>query len=172
MNENMSNIAKPVVNWRLKLGVAVFILSILLPVVGISLLPTFELSTTMAASLTTGLLVSAEVMGILAIAIMGKPGYVYIKSHLFGFLRRFGPPQKVSRRRYNFGLIMFVLPILFGWLSIYLADYIPVYESHHLTYAIVGDIMFLVSLFVLGGDFWDKIRALFIYSDKVCSDDK
>jgi hypothetical protein len=158
-------------NWRLKLGVAVFILSILLPVAGIPLVPTFELSTTIAASVTAGLLVSAEVMGIVAIAIMGKPGYLYIKSLVFGFLKRFGPPEKVSRRRYNLGLIMFVLPILFGWLSIYLADYIPVYESHHLTYAIVGDIMLLTSLFVLGGDFWDKFRALFIYSDKVCSAD-
>ncbi len=171
MNENVSNIASPVMNWRLKLGVAVFILSILLPVAGIPLVPTFELSTTMAASLTAGFLVSAEVMGVVAIAIMGKPGYLYIKSTVFGFLKRFEPPEKVSRGRYNFGLIMFVLPILFGWLSIYLADYIPVYESHHLTYAIVGDIMLLMSLFVLGGDFWDKVRSLFIYSDKVCSAD-
>jgi hypothetical protein len=27
--------------------------------------------------------------------------------------------------------------------------------------------MFVASLFVLGGDFWDKIRALFIHSAKV-----
>lgn len=156
-------------DWRLKLGTAVFILSNLMPVAGIPLVSMFELSTTMTASITAGLLVSAEVLGIMAIAIMGKPGYLYIKSHIFGFLQRFGPPEKVSRRRYNVGLVMFMLPILFGWLSIYMADYIPVYESLHLVYAIVGDIMLLSSLFVPGGDFWDKVRALFIYSDKVCS---
>ena len=27
--------------------------------------------------------------------------------------------------------------------------------------AVVGDVMFIVSLFVLGGDFWDKLRGLF-----------
>ena len=26
-----------------------------------------------------------------------------------------------------------------------------------------ADFLFLASLFVLGGDFWDKLRALFIY---------
>jgi hypothetical protein len=31
---------------------------------------------------------------------------------------------------------------------------------------IVSDVMFLASLFVLGGDFWDKLRALFIYKAK------
>jgi hypothetical protein len=36
-------------------------------------------------------------------------------------------------------------------------------------YAIGGDLLLLASLFVLGGDFWDKIRALFVYSDKICS---
>jgi hypothetical protein len=41
-----------------------------------------------------------------------------------------------------------------------------------LPYAGGGDLIFLVSLFVLGGDFWDKIRALFVYSDKVCSSNK
>ena len=27
-----------------------------------------------------------------------------------------------------------------------------------------GDLLLLVSLFVLGGDFWDKLRSLFIHS--------
>jgi hypothetical protein len=31
---------------------------------------------------------------------------------------------------------------------------------------IASDVMFLASLFVPGGDFWDKLRALFIYKAK------
>jgi hypothetical protein len=27
--------------------------------------------------------------------------------------------------------------------------------------------MFVASLFVLGGDFWDKVRALFVYDARV-----
>ena len=111
----------------------------------------------------------AEVLGVLAIAVMGKPGFLYIKSRFFGLLRRYGPPREVSRARYNSGLVMFILPVLFGWLSIYTADYIPLYDENPLAYAIGGDLLLLTSLFVLGGDFWDKIRALFVHSDKVCS---
>lgn len=69
---------------------------------------------------------------------------------------------KVSRTRYTIGLVMFAVPIVFGWLAPYAADLIPGYPGNELTYAIVGDLLLLVSLFVLGGDFWDKLRALFI----------
>ena len=62
---------------------------------------------------------------------------------------------------------MFCIPLLFGLVSVYLADLIPGYVENPLPYAITGDFMLLLSLFVLGGDFWDKIRALFIYDDEV-----
>jgi hypothetical protein len=28
---------------------------------------------------------------------------------------------------------------------------------------VAADMLFVVSLFVLGGEFWDKLRALFVY---------
>ena len=34
-------------------------------------------------------------------------------------------------------------------------------------YAVGGDLILLASLFVLGGDFWDKIRSLFIHDAEV-----
>jgi hypothetical protein len=40
---------------------------------------------------------------------------------------------------------------------------IPGYELHRFTVNLAGDMMFISSLFVLGGDFWDKITALFIW---------
>jgi len=169
MKEDASTAAQPATGWRLKLGISLFVLSILLPVAGIPLVATLGLSGTITASVSGALLVGAEVLGVLAIAVMGKPGFLYIKSRVFGLLRRYGPPEEVSRARYNTGLVMFILPILFGWVSIYVADYIPFFDEHMLTYAIGGDLLLLASLFVLGGDFWDKIQALFVHSDKVCS---
>jgi hypothetical protein len=62
---------------------------------------------------------------------------------------------------------MFVLPLLFAWLMPYAADHIPGYASHRVAYAVVGDLLLLASLFVLGGEFWDKLRALFSYGAKV-----
>ena len=33
--------------------------------------------------------------------------------------------------------------------------------------SVIGDVMFVASFFVLGGDFWDKISALFIHNARV-----
>ena len=109
---------------------------------------------------------AVSMLGIVAVAVMGKPGYAYIKSRVFGFLRQYGPPAEVSRTRYRFGLVMFAVPILFGWIAPYAADLIPGYAEHAFTYAIAGDLLLLASLFVLGGDFWDKLRALFFHEAK------
>ena len=170
MNEHTGQPA-PVVtmDWRLRLGILIFILSIVLPVAGIPLLAQLDLSKTITTSVSAGLLVAAEILGVAAVAVMGKPGYLYIKSRVIGILKQYGPPQEVSRARYRTGLVMFVTPILFGWVSIYIAEYLPGFIDFPLVYAIGGDLLLLASLFVLGGDFWDKVRALFIYSDKVCS---
>lgn len=152
--------------WRLKLGIALFTLSIALPVLGVPLVATMGLSTATVTTASGIMLVGAEVLGVVAVAVMGKSGYAYIKNRVFGFLNQYGPPAEVSRTRYTIGIMMFALPIIFGWVTPYVADFIPVYTGNEFTYAIVGDLLLLVSLFVLGGDFWDKLRALFISGAK------
>lgn len=170
MNTAHGNTATTAIpGWRLKFGILIFILSIVLPLAGIPLLTSLDLSKAITASVSGVLLVGAEILGITAVAVMGKPGYLMIKSHVIGFLKQYGPPREVGSVRYRVGLVMFLVPILFGWVSIYIADYIPGFVDHALVYAIAGDALLLASLFVLGGDFWDKVRALFIHSDKVCS---
>lgn len=126
-----------------------------------------DLSRTMTASVSGGLLLAGEILGVAAIAVAGKSGYALIKSKIFGLLKQYGPPNRVSRLRYRIGLVMFCTPILFGWLSIYTAGYIPAFAQNPLPYALGGDILLLASLFVLGGDFWDKIRSLFVHDAEV-----
>ena len=152
--------------WRLKLGVALFGLSIALPVLGVPLVAAMGLSATTVATVSGVMLVGAEVLGVCAVAVMGKSGYAYIKNRVFGFLKQYGPPADVSRTRYTIGLVMFGVPIVFGWVAPYAADLIPGYLGKELTSGIIGDLLLLVSLFVLGGDFWDKLRALFIHGAK------
>jgi hypothetical protein len=154
-------------DWRIKLGAALFGISILLPVAGIPLVATLGLSTTMSASVSGVLLVGAELLGVGAVAVMGKSGYAFIKNRVFGFLKQYGPPQKVSRGRYNIGLVIFCAPLLFGWLSPYISEWVPGLMSYPLPFAIGGDFLILVSLLILGGDFWDKIRSLFIHNTEV-----
>jgi hypothetical protein len=148
--------------WRLNLGIALFGLSIVLPVLGVPLVAIIGLPAATVATVSGALLAGSEVLGIVAVADLGKSGYAYIKNHVFGFLKQYGPPAEVGRTRYTIGLMMFSVPIVFGWLAPYVVDLIPGYLSNQFTYAIVGDLLLLASLFVLGGDFWDKLRALFI----------
>ena len=114
------------------------------------------------AHVVTGL-VAAEIMMVAGAAIAGKDGFAYIKARVFGFLKSYGPPQTVSRMRYRIGLAMFVLPVLLGWAWPYAANVYDGLDEHTLLLGIAGDLVLLAGLFVLGGDFWDKLRSLFMH---------
>jgi hypothetical protein len=158
---------QPPAGWRLKLGAGLFVLSMVLPLVGVPAVAAFGLSATLTASVSGALLMGAEVLGLAAVAVMGKSGYTYIKNRIFVFLKRHGPPQEVSSLRYTIGLVMFCLPLLFGWALPYAAEFILSLKSNPLPYALGGDLLLLTSLFVLGGNFWDKLRSLFVYNAEV-----
>ena len=166
MEQKAMTTEQPRAGWRFRLGLTILIAGclspLLIPVVTRTSLAT-EWKTIISGLLAVGI---PEVFTVAAIAIMGKSGYNLIKERIFGFLKRHGPPDRVSLTRYRIGLVMFVLPIVFGWLGPYGAHQIPGYEAHRFTVNVIGDVMLMSSLFVLGGDFWDKVRALFIYEAK------
>ncbi len=62
---------------------------------------------------------------------------------------------------------MWALLVLYGSFIWYAPDLIPGYDENRIVMNLVADFLFIVSFFVLGGDFWDKFRALFIYDAKV-----
>ena len=158
---------QPSTGLRFRLGLTILIggwLSpLLIPIVTRTSLAT-EWKTIISGLLAVGI---PEVFTVAAIAIMGKSGFNLIKERIFSFLKKHGPPDRVSPTRYRFGLVMLVLPIIFGWLGPYGAHKIPGYETYRLVVIVVGDLMFVASLFVLGGDFWDKVRALFTHGARV-----
>jgi len=155
-----------VAGWRFKLGVTLFALSLIGPLVIIPLIAGSNLSAAMVTSISGAILIGAEILLVAAVAVMGKSGYAYIKNRAFGFLKQYAPPKEVSRIRYNIGLVIFAVPILFGWLAPYAGTLIPGYEGNVITFAVIGDLLLLISLFVLGGEFWDKLGALFIHNAK------
>ena len=167
MNGHTSTAEKPAFGWRLKLGAGLFGLSIVLPLVGVPLVTALGLSAARTGSISGILLMAAEVLGLCGVAVVGKSGYGYLKNRVLGFLKRHGPPKQVSRLRYTIGLVMFSVPILFGWLSVYAAEFIPAFTGTPFRYALGGDLLLLASLFVLGGNFWDKLRSLFVYDAEV-----
>jgi hypothetical protein len=108
-----------------------------------------------------------EVFMLIAIAVMGKQGYEFIKGKAFKYLKRFAPADTVSQTRYRIGLIMFSLPLLMGWLQPYLGHYFTFLNQLPVWQYVIGDIIFFASFFVLGGDFWDKFSGLFKHKGKV-----
>jgi hypothetical protein len=153
---------QPNPGWRIKTGFTLFILSIAWPVV-VPVMPLLGYSGTAIATFSGAMLVIAELMMLAGVAIAGKEGFAYIKAKVFGLLKSYGPPKTVGRSRYTFGLVLFMLPILLGWAGPYFGGYLPGFVENNFTYSVVGDLMLLTSLFVLGGDFWEKLRSLFVH---------
>jgi len=152
--------------WRFRIGMVLFVLGLIsplfIPLVAATGLPG-GWKTAISGVLMLGI---PEFLWILAAAIMGKTGFNYVKHKFFGFFKKIMPRGTVSRPRYRVGLVMFSLPIISAWLIAYIPHHLPGYEAHRLILNIVGDLMLLSSLFVLGGDFWDKVRGLFVYAAK------
>jgi len=159
--KNITDTAKPPVR-NLIIGTVIFVIGFASPV----LIP-WVLSTNWPDGLKavlSGLFAFGipELFMIIAAAVMGKAGFNYIMTGLGRFLKPIAPPDEVSKTRYTIGLFMFFVPIAFGWLIPYFSHHIPFYKEYELICNIGGDVMIFLSLFVLGGNFWDKLRSLFV----------
>ncbi|MGB5318064.1 hypothetical protein [Eudoraea sp.] len=115
-------------------------------------------------SIVSGLLAFGipELFMLVAVAIMRKSGYLYLKEKAMKFITVISP-QQVSKIRYKIGVVLFVIPIALGVLQPYLAHYIPFFEDIPMLWVIISDLMLLISLFILGGEFWEKLKGLFLY---------
>ncbi len=140
-----------------------FLSPLLIPIVMSSNLST-GWKTALSGLLALGI---PELFMLIAAAVAGKEGFSYIKSKIFGFIKKHGPPDTVSKTRYRIGLVLFLIPIIVGWLLPYFTNLIPSYEENRNIFSVIGDVVLITSLLVLGGDFWDKLRSLFIYGATV-----
>jgi hypothetical protein len=154
---------------RLIMGVAVWIFGWVLGVALVPVVNASGLATALKATLNTILVLGFPKLFLLvAVAIMGKPGFTYLKSLLGAQFRRVAPPATVSPMRYRIGLILLVGVIVLGSMGDYVAsDLISLRQAHPRLVALSGDLLILLSLFLLGGDFWDKLRALFVREAQV-----
>ena len=149
--------------WRFRVGVFLFVAGfvspLLIPVVAASGLPA-----AWKAGLSGLLAVGIPEIGMLAaVAVLGKSGFNALKHRFLELFKKHGPAETVSRTRYRVGLVMFALPPLLGWLTPYIGHLIPGYAANPALFGALGDATFVTSFFVLGGEFWDKVRALFVH---------
>lgn len=146
---------------KLVVGAIVAVVGFLSPL-AIPLVANSNLSTTIKTGLS-GLLALGipEIFLAIAIAIMGKDGYDWLKSKIGKYLQPLFPPEYVSDTRYNIGLVMFSIPLIVGWSFPYLSILFPVLGHPPVWTYIALDVLFVISFYVLGGQFWYKVSALF-----------
>jgi hypothetical protein len=151
---------------RLKLGVALLILGLVMPAGTLAVVAT-EWPAPVKTVVSGILLFGFEIMLIPAVALMGKDNFDRIWAGAMRVLKTLKPAGDVSKTRYKVGLYMLVGPTLYAWIASYAPSWLP--EDYVLrVWVNVGlDVVTLASLFVLGGDFWDKVRALFLHDARV-----
>ena len=152
---------------RLIAGGSLFIVGLLAPLL-IPVVVASDLNVEITAMISGLLMLGVpEIFMLAAVATLGKSGYSYLKTKLFLMLKKAAPADTVSLLRYRIGLVLFLLPILMGWLLPYVDYLLPFYVEYRIVFNLLGDLMMISGVFVLGGDFWDKLRALFIHNAKV-----
>jgi hypothetical protein len=149
---------------KLYLGLFLLVFSFLLPFAG------FWVSSLPLPIAVKGLIIGLmsvggpEVVAILSVALLGKQTFDLITGKMVGALGRLAPHGSVSRLRYKIGLVLFILPMIPTYIMGYAPQFLPDALPSRLYVNIASDLMFVTSLFVLGGDFWDKLRSLFVYN--------
>jgi len=113
-------------------------------------------------------IVSAEIAFALSVVLLGKPFIELIKSKLKGLVlrrRELWHAAPVGRGRHAVGvalLLVSFLPYFITEVSLLLGYPRDDAGRWTLFYILIaGDALFMTSLFVLGGDFWDRLKALF-----------
>ena len=157
----------PKKGWRFYLGIAFFALFLICPafIPFVMLLPISGWwQAAISAALAIGL---PEVCALIAVALLGREWFEHLLRPIKRLFQRIGPPRTVSRVRYTLGLVMFCAPLIEGAIFLHSHDWRELYEGWNLIGALVWDGVFVASFFVLGGDFCDKIRALFVHDAKV-----
>jgi hypothetical protein len=166
MQENKTGTYNPT-GWRFRLGLTFFVLGWICPLF-VPLVTRSNLSTE-AKTIFSGILLVGipEIFSVISIVFLGKDGFNYIKERIFTFFKKIVPQGEVSRTRYRIGLFMLFCHVIYANLIFYSPSFIKGYGENGMVMNVCAEVLFIVTLFVLGGNFWEKLRALFIYDAKV-----
>jgi hypothetical protein len=151
----------PPKGWRFKCGIGIFIFALMLWCL-IPVAASLDVPGSRIAALSATVFIANKFLLIACIAVMGMEGFQQLKAILFGHAKRLAPVRKVGPVRHTIGLVMFILPLLTSTLEPYVDHILPGIRPNLWQLQLLGDIMLVASFFVLGGDFWNKLKELFV----------
>jgi len=159
--------------WKERLGIGLFIYSFV-PICTVELVALLPVPASQAMAFGAGYLLSGELACFTAVALLGKPFVVAMKEKIMGFFRRKAPaapatPKVISRARHYIGVTMLLLSFL-----PYIITELALFFSHPtdadlrwlMRLLLSGEVLFFVSLFVLGDEFWARLKHLFEWPGK------
>jgi hypothetical protein len=156
----------PKKDWRFYAGMVAMALAVIMPLCAL-VVPVLGLSTAQSALLAGVLLAGGpEVLCILAVALLGKDTFRYFTHRVTTALRRVVIDQPASKARYYAGLVV----ILLSWLPAYIYAYSPALMpggDARIYLLAAMDLAFVLSVFLMGGEFWEKVRRIFVYEGKI-----
>jgi hypothetical protein len=168
-DEKSGDVAKPPAlkrDWRFYSGMAAMVLSVVVPLSAV-FVPVLGLPAAQSAVLAGVLLAGVpEVLCILAVVLLGKDTFQYFAHQATRAFRRAVLERPASKARYYVGLAI----ILLSWLPAYLYAYVPgvMPGGNARIYFLAGmDLAFVASVILMGGEFWEKVRRIFIYEGRI-----
>ncbi|MCT4623843.1 MAG: transporter suffix domain-containing protein [Schleiferiaceae bacterium] len=138
---------------KTRIGLVLIVLGFISPLFGL-LVPLFNLSPTLTATIVTALVVGGpEIFLIAGAALAGKEGVVLVKNRI---KRMLGLPEgryPATKSQYNTGLVLilvwFILSIAVGYIPGFFN--VPFIEDNLLWISLGFDILFIVAIFGFGG---------------------
>jgi hypothetical protein len=153
-------------DWKFYLGLALLVFSAI-PICTVELVMLLPLTKTQALSLGAVYLASGEGAFLLAVALLGKPFIQAVKSKIKAFLSRpkdAAPAGPIGKTRHYVGVSLFLLsfsPYVITEIAILFVNLDAAGLRILLILLLSGDVMCVVSLLVLGEEFWGRLQALF-----------
>ncbi len=167
--------------WRYKIGLGLIIIGNVGIVIGL-LLPVLGLAPGGHghAGFVGVLIVGGELLSLSSIVFLGKEGFKAIKSKAFAFVKT-GYTEHVGRARHTIGIVLLLTHVLTGYIMVLYAwsafgattaeDPMPAIwglnfaeqGSLYFNLFLIGELSFLVSLYVLGADWWERFRNIFVW---------
>ena len=160
--------------WRYKLGLVMFTVPVIAFVAAPVLVPLLGLSAGAAAGLIGAILVGGEVVWFASIPLLGVKGFKALKSKIFGWIRPTQGP--ISRTRHRFGIALllgsFIGETAIASFAVYSHLSTSANADEFITFGLGLDqvstlyvvvqfvlaVCFVSSVFILGGDFWERVR--------------
>jgi hypothetical protein len=163
--------------WRYKVGLFMIIVgnlgivvALMLPLLGVG------------AALVGAMVLGGEIVSLASIAFLGKEGFKAIKSKAFAFVKG-GYAAPVGRTRHYVGITLLCASVVttytmmvYAWDAFAAAGVggpaatvwgldIAQQGSLVLWLFLIGEIAFLISIYVLGADWWGRFRDIFVWHE-------